>query len=111
MVNKHAIIERLKESLGFKYQNKELLDIIEKYNAVVLDAVANGEEAYVSSFGKFYIKVSKPRTIKNAGIPWLQGKNFSSKEKFKIGFRPSSSANKLVAKLHAEMVEHAKKQY
>jgi nucleoid DNA-binding protein len=111
MLNKAAIVERLKESLGYKYQTKDLTEIVEKFSDVILDAISNGEEVYISSFGKFFVKVSKPREIKNAGIPWLKGKTYSSKEKLKIGFRPSSTANRQIVALQEALIASRKGQY
>lgn len=111
MLNKAAIVERLKEALGYKYPTKELTEIIEQFSAVILDAISNGEEVYISSFGKFFIRVSKPREIKNAGIPWLKGKTFSSKQKLKMGFRPSSAANRQIISLYESILASRKGQY
>lgn len=111
MLNKAAIVERLKESLGYKYTSKELTEVVEKFGSVILDAISNGEEAYISSFGKFFVRVSKSREIKNAGIPWLKGKTFSSKQKLKMGFRPSSAANRQIVALHEAIVASRKGQY
>ena len=111
MLNKHAFIDRVKDNLKTKYTAKELTEIIEMYNSLVLEALSNGEEVFMSGFGRFYVKVSKPRTIKNPGITWMQGKSFSSKEKLKVGFRPSSSANETLTKLHSALVEKTKGQY
>jgi nucleoid DNA-binding protein len=111
MLNKHAFIDRVKESLKTKYTAKELTEIIEIYNNLVLEALSSGEEVFISGFGRFYVKVSKPRTIKNPGIAWMQGKNFNSKEKLKVGFRPSSAANGTLTKLHQELLEKSRGQY
>lgn len=111
MLNKHAFIDRVKDNLNTKYTAKELTEIIETYNNLILEALSSGEEVFMSGFGRFYVKISKPRTIKNPGIPWMQGKNFSSKEKLKIGFRPSSSANGVLTKLHNDLLEKTKGQY
>lgn len=111
MLNKAAIVERLKESLAYKYQTKELTEIIEKFSDVVLDAISNGEEVYISSFGKFFVRVSKSREIKNAGIPWLKGKTFTSKQKLKMGFRPSSTANRQIVTLYESILASRKGQY
>lgn len=111
MLNKQAFIDRVKENLKAKYTSKELTDIVETYNNLILDALSNGEEIFISGFGRFYVKVSKARVIKNAGIAWMQGKNFSSKEKLKIGFRPSRTANDQLTKLHQNLVDKNKGQY
>jgi nucleoid DNA-binding protein len=111
MLNKHAFIDRVKDNLKTKYTAKELTEIIETYNDLILEALSSGEEVFMSGFGRFYVKVSKPRIIKNPGIVWMQGKDFKSKEKLKIGFRPSSAANGTLTKLHTDLVEKTKGQY
>lgn len=100
MLNKRAIIGRTQEKLAQKYTRKELQNIVDAYNYVIVDALANGEEAFVSGFGKFFVKLNRARRIANAGIPWLKGKVFNSEAKLKVSFKPSVSVTKKVQDLH-----------
>lgn len=100
MLNKKSIVSRTQEKLPQKYTRKELQTIIDTYNFVIVDALANGEEAFVSGFGKFFVKLNRARTIANAGIPWLKGKVFNSEAKLKICFKPSVSVTKKAQGLH-----------
>jgi nucleoid DNA-binding protein len=103
MLNKKAIINRTREKLDQKYTRKELQDIIEAYNYVIVDALAHGEEAFVSGFGKFFIKLNRARKIANAGIPWLKGKTFISEAKLKVCFKPAVSVVTKTQELHAAL--------
>jgi nucleoid DNA-binding protein len=108
MLNKKVIVNRTREHLGKKYTRKELQSIIDAYNYVIIDALSHGEEAFVSGFGKFFVKLNRARKIANAGIPWLKGKVFSSDARIKVCFKPSVSVVEKTQQLHTMLKTDSK---
>jgi len=99
MVNKKDLVGRIRSQLQYKYKPAELELMISAIVDTILNACENGEEVSIPNFGKFYPRHVKGKTIKQNGISWLQGKEFTVPDRFLFGFKPSSFSNDRVNQL------------
>lgn len=94
MLNKKDLTHRVKQQLSAKYKIQEIEEIIDTIFSTIADAVSNGEDISVSNFGKFFARFIKGKRIQRTGIQWMQDKEFIIKDRFHLGFKPSSILNK-----------------
>ena len=90
---------RLKIQLKGKYTIAQLDEIVRSVVDTVVEATSNGEDVNVPGLGKFYPRFIKGKTIKNTGIEWLKGKEYTVPNRYHLGFSPTDSANRRVGDL------------
>ena len=99
MVNKRALIERMRSQLQYKYKPIEIEQMLDVFTETILNAVENGEDVSFPNFGKFFARHIKGKIIKKNGIPWLKDHEYTVPERFLFGFRPSSYSNERMGQL------------
>lgn len=109
MLNQKDLSAKIRSHTGFKYNQKDVETIVAAFMEVVVDAVSCGEDVYIKNFGRFYPKFIKGKTISNAGIPWLNGKQFKIENRFKLGFSPNKVASKKIESLLSTLKDYALK--
>lgn len=107
MLNQKELVNRIRTTTGYKYNLKDIDSIVSAMTSIIIESVSTGEDVYIKELGKFYPKFVKGKEINNAGIPWLAGKNFIVKDRFKLGFSPNKLASKKVESLIVTIKEYA----
>ncbi len=107
MLNQKELANKIRNHTGFKYNIKDVEIILSAFTSVVVEAVSSGEDVYMKELGKFYPKFVKGKTITNAGIPWLNGKQYKIENRFKLGFSPNKAASKKIEALLSTLKEYA----
>jgi nucleoid DNA-binding protein len=107
MLNQKLLANKINIRTKFKYSVKDIETIINNLTEVIIESVASGEDVYIKGLGKLYPKYVKGKMINNAGIPWLAGKSFIIKDRFKLGFSPNKLASKRVEELLTSLKEYA----
>ena len=97
----------MRANMGFKYGIKEIEEIVSCLTETIVDVVASGEDVYLKNFCKVYPKFVKGKLITNAGIPWLNGKQYKVENRFKLGFSPNKAASKKIEALLSTLKEYA----
>lgn len=107
MLNQKDICTKLRANTGFKYNIKDIEEIVAALTSTIIEVVSGGEDVCLKNFGRWYPKFVKGKTITNAGIPWLNGKQYKIENRFKLGFSPNKAASKKVETLLSTLKEYA----
>lgn len=107
MLNQKDLCNKIRSATGFKFGVKDIDEIICSLTETILTSVSSGEDVYIKNLGKWFPKYVKGKEINNAGIPWLAGKSFVIKDRFKLGFSPNKIASKRVETLLVTLKEYA----
>ena len=107
MINQKDLINKVRTATGYKHTIKDIDEIVTCLFEVIVEGVASGEDVYIKNFGKLYPKFVKGKTITNAGIPWLNGKQYKVENRFKLGFSPNKAASKKIETLLSTLKEYA----
>lgn len=107
MLNQKMLASKISMNTKLKYSVKDVEEIISHLTEIIITSVASGEDVYIKGLGKLYPKYVKGKMINNAGIPWLAGKSFVIKDRFKLGFSPNKLASKRVEELLTSLKEYA----
>lgn len=107
LLNQKELCIKIRANTGFKHNLKDIEEIVASLTETIVDVVASGEDVYLKNFAKIYPKFVKGKTITNAGIPWLNGKQYKVENRFKLGFSPNKAASKKIEALLATLKEYA----
>jgi nucleoid DNA-binding protein len=109
MINQKELSSRIRSNLNYKYKAADIDLILRTAVDIILDAASNGEDTSVHGLGKFYARFIKGKKISKTGISWLKDKEFIVPDRYHLGFSPSDSANRSVAKLIDKIEQDEKK--
>lgn len=107
MINQKDLCAKIRANTNFKYNIQQIEEIVSCLTETIVDVVASGEDVYLKNFCKVYPKFVKGKTITNAGIPWLNGKQYKVENRFKLGFSPNKAASKKIEVLLSTLKEFA----
>lgn len=99
MLSQKDLVMRLKIQLKSKYTIAQLDEIVRSVVDTVVEAASNGEDVNVPGLGKFFPRYIKGKIIRNTGIEWLKGKEYTVPNRYHLGFSPTDSANRRVGDL------------
>lgn len=111
MVNQKELCVKIRANTNFKYSIQQIEEIVSCMTETIVSVVASGEDVYLKNFAKIYPKYVKGKTITNAGIPWLNGKQYIVENRFKLGFSPNKAASKRIEALLSTLKDYAVKDY
>jgi nucleoid DNA-binding protein len=107
MINQKELCVKIRANTNFKYSIQQIEEIVSCLTETIVDVVASGEDVYLKNFAKVYPKYVKGKTITNAGIPWLNGKQYKVENRFKLGFSPNKAASKKIEALLSTLKDYA----